>query len=120
METAGAAMGSESASQIHEAIERMIASAKLNGLSSVRLTKARELLQDLQEIFRIRLGKYPPAKIPSLKFQLQPHFAPVKDTQRRNAPGQRAFLSTTLKNLASLGAVCANPTSLWASQHSLS
>jgi hypothetical protein len=76
----------------------MIARAKLNGMSSVGLTRARELLQDFRKIFRIRLGSDPPAKIPPLKVQLKPHFAPVKDTQRRYAPAQRAFLSTTIKN----------------------
>jgi hypothetical protein len=53
-ETAGAAMGTDSASEIQDTIERMIASAKLNGMSSVGLTRARELLQDFREIFRIR------------------------------------------------------------------
>jgi hypothetical protein len=114
-ETAGAAMGTDSASEIQDAIERMIASAKLNGMSSVGLTRARELLQDFREIFRIRLGSDQHAKIPPLKVQLKPHFAPVKDTQRWYAPAQRAFLSTTMKKLESLGAVRANPTSLWAS-----
>jgi hypothetical protein len=74
-ETAGAAMGTDSASEIQDAIERMIASAKLNGMSSVGLTRARELLQDFREIFRIRLGSDPPAKIPPLKVQLKPHLA---------------------------------------------
>jgi hypothetical protein len=108
-------MGTDSASKIQDSIERTIASAKLNGMSSVGLTRARELLQDFREIFRIRLGSDPPAKIPPLKVQLKPHFKPVKDTQRRYAPAQRAFLSTTIKKLESLGAVRANPTSLWAS-----
>jgi hypothetical protein len=113
-ETAGVATGTDSASEIQDEIERMIGSAKLNGMSSVGLTSARELLQDFREIFRIRLGSDPPAKIPPLNVQLKPHFAPVKETQRRYAPTQRVFLSTTIKKLESLGAVRANPTSLWA------
>jgi hypothetical protein len=39
----------------------------------------------------------------------------VKDTQRRYALAQRAFLFTAIKKLESLNAVRANPTSLWAS-----
>jgi hypothetical protein len=115
-ETAGAAIGTDSASKIQDAIERMIASAKLNGMSS---TRTRELLQDFREIFRIRLGSDPPAKIPPLKVQLKPHFAPVKDTQRRYAPAQRAFLSTTIKKLESLGAVRAILHHFGLHQHSL-
>jgi hypothetical protein len=38
-----------------------------NGMSFVGLTKARELLQDFRELFQIRLGSDPPAKIPPLK-----------------------------------------------------
>jgi hypothetical protein len=79
----------------------MIASAKLNGMSSVGVARARELLQDFREIFRIRIGSDPPAKIPPLKVQLKPHFTPVKYTQRSYAP---AFLSATIKKLESLGA----------------
>jgi hypothetical protein len=69
-ETAGAAMGTDSASEIQEAIELMSSSAKLNGISSVGLSNARELLQDFREIVRIRLGNDPPAKIPPIKVQL--------------------------------------------------
>jgi hypothetical protein len=83
--------------------------------TAVGLSKARELLQDFREIVRIRLDKDPPAKIPPIKAQLKSQLKPVKETQRRYAPAQRAFLSTTIKKLESLGAVCANPTSLWAS-----
>jgi hypothetical protein len=102
--TAGAE-GTDPASKIQDTIERMINSAKLNGMSSVGLIKARELLQDFREIFRIRLGSDPPANIPPLKVQLKPHFAPAKHTQRRCAPAQRASLSTAIKTLDSLGAV---------------
>jgi hypothetical protein len=57
-ETAGAPIGTDSASEI----------------------------QEVQDIYRIRLGSDPPAKILPLKVQLEPHVTPMKDTRRRYAP----------------------------------
>jgi hypothetical protein len=50
-----------------------------------------------------------------LVVKLKPGATPVKDTQRRYAPAQRVFLSSTIQKLEALGAVRANPTSQWAS-----
>jgi Reverse transcriptase (RNA-dependent DNA polymerase) len=70
---------------------------------------------EYRNVFRIKLGNDPPAKIPPLVVKVKPGATPVKDTQRRYAPAQRAFLSSTIQKLEALGAVRANPTSQWAS-----
>ena len=115
MPTAGAAMGEDTEDEIQQAFEKMLKNAEENGMSEKGLATAKELLYEFRDIFRIRLGKDAPAKIPPMEVKLKPGAKPVKSNQRRYAPAQREFLSTTIKKLESLGAVRANPTSRWAS-----
>lgn len=60
-ESAGAAMGTDSESEMRDAFERMLSEARENGMSVDGLTKARDLLAHFRDIFRIRLGDDPPA-----------------------------------------------------------
>lgn len=113
--SAGAAMGEDTEDEIQDAFRKMIQNAKDREMSQKGLQSLRELLQEFRDIFRIRLGKDDPAKIPPMEVKLKVGAKPVKSHQRRYAPAQRAFLSSTVKKLETLGAVRANPTSRWAS-----
>lgn len=115
VETAGAAMGEDSAEDIQEAFRVMLTKAKDQGMSKEGLEKAEALLNEFKDVFRIRLGSDGPAIIPPMNVQLKPNARPTKTTQRRYAPAQREFLSETIRKLEKLGAVRANPTSRWAS-----
>jgi hypothetical protein len=84
-------------------------------MSTEELAKAREMLLHCRNEFRIKLGNDPPANIPPLVVKLKPSATPVKDTQRRYALAQRAFLSSTILKVEALGAVRANPVCRWAS-----
>ena len=113
--TAGAAMGEDTEEEIQEAFLTMLDKAKESGMSAKGLAEAKELLKEFRDIFRIKLGKDGPAKIPPMEVKLKPGAKPVKCHQRRYAPAQREFLSKTIKKLEALGVVRANPTSRWAS-----
>jgi hypothetical protein len=68
------------------------------------------MLLNFRQVFRIKLGNDPPETIPQLVIKRKPGATPIKDTQPRNAPDQRAFRSSTIQKFEVLGAVRTNPT----------
>jgi len=114
-ESAGTNIGVNMDSEISCALENKLQEAKENGMSPDGLKKMGNILSDFKEIFRIKLGSDPPARVEPLKIRLKPDHRPVRATQRRYAPPQRAFISSTIQKLQEIGAVFPNPKSRWAS-----
>jgi len=114
-QTPGANMGVDTEADIDLALKKKIREAKENGMSAVGLRTIEELLCEFKEIFRIKLGPDPPAKVEPLRIRLKPGHRPIRATQRRYAPQQRAFISSTIQRLQKIGAVFPNPKSRWAS-----
>jgi len=112
---AGANMGVDKDSAIEEALCKVVTEAEQNGMSEQGLKKVNGLLHECKNVFRIKLGPDPPAKVEPLKIRLKPGHKPVRATQRRYAPPQRAFISSTIQRLEKIGAVFHNPTARWTS-----
>ena len=108
-------MGGDSEDEMRDAFMKMLQKAKESGMYEEGLIEATGLLREFRDVFRIKLGKHGPAKIPPMEVKLKSGAKPVKCHQRRYAPAQREFLSKTFKKLEALGAVRAYPTSRWAS-----
>ena len=78
-------------------------------MSEDGLLKVKKLLQEYRDVMRIKLGPDPPAKVEPLSVTLKPGARPYRSTQRRYAPAQRAFLSSTTRSLEEAKAVYFNP-----------
>ena len=93
----------------------MLKEATENGVSEQGRKRLERLLQKYRDIFRIKLGADPPARVEPLKIECVAGARPFKTPQRRYAPVQTAFINKTIKDLERVGAVRRNPTAKWAS-----
>ena len=73
------------------------------------------LMDQFREVFRIKLGRDPPASVRPLQIALKAKAGVRRASQRRYAPPQHDFICSTIKKLEKVGAVYKNPTSQWAS-----
>lgn len=110
-----AGIGKDSVSSIDVEFSRIVTAAKKNGMSDAGLTDLRKMLYKFREVFRIKLGADPPAKVAPLAVQPISTARPYRSPQRRYAPNQRDFISKTIKELEAVGAVYKNASSKWAS-----
>lgn len=108
-QSVGAKIGEDEESEIQAAFEEMVMQAGSNGMTPKGQEDAKELLQQFRDIFRIKLGANPPARVPPMQIR------PYRSTQIRYAPPQRAFISSTIRRLQEVKAVYANPKARWAS-----
>ena len=83
-------------------------------MSETGLKRASALLREFRDIFRIKLGPDPPAKVEPLCITLNENARPVRCTQRRYGPAQRAFIASTIKILEDVKAVYVNAKARWA------
>ena len=72
-------------------------------------------LQNFRSVFCIKLGPDPPANVTPLAIKPKADDKPFGSPQRRYAPPQRAFISSTIRRLEEVGAVVKNPAARWVS-----
>lgn len=75
--------------------------------------RLRHLLQKYRTIFRIRLGKTPPAKVPPVKIRIQEDATPLKVKACRYNRPERKILSGYMKKLLNNGFVEERSTARW-------
>ena len=102
-------------SEVCNALEEAIPRATENGMSSNGLSTLRFFLTEFKDVFRTKRGPDPPASIDPFRIRLKPGRTPRRATQRGYAIPQRAFISSTIKDLKKVKAVYANPQATWAS-----
>lgn len=110
-----AGIGKDSKDSIDKAFDNIVVEAKRNGLVESGIKRLRALLEDYRDVFRIKLGPDPPARVQPLKIKLAENARPFRSTQRRYSPQQRAFIIRTIHELESVGAIYKNPSARWAS-----
>lgn len=71
------------------------------------------LKDEFREIFRLHLGRSPPAKVPSMKIKIREGAVPVKVKPRRYPPDQRDFLNSHINELVSIGILRPNRKAKW-------
>ena len=102
-------------SDVEKALEAALSDASLKGMSEEGLNILRTMLREFKDIFRTSMGPDPPARIDPLRIRMKKGCRPRRATQRRYAAPQRAFISSTIKNLEEVKAVYAKPKATWAS-----
>lgn len=108
-------IGTDSESSITAAFKSIIVEVQRNGISAHGYNRLNALLQKYRDIFRIKLGNDPPAKLPALSITPTPDSKPFRSLQRRYAPQQKEFIINTVKELEKVGEIFKNPSSRWAS-----
>lgn len=115
IDTATAKLGCDTEEEINEAFDKILSTAKEAGLSPAGLKRGEKMLNKHRNVFRIKLGNDKPADIEPMRIKMVPGATPVRATQRKYAPKQACFISSTVRKLEKLGVVRKNPGARWAS-----
>ncbi len=110
-----AGIGRDSRESIDNAFQSMIANAVESGISTTGSQRLKHLLDRYRDVFRIKLGPDPPAKVAPLVISRTENAKPFRSPQRRYAPLQREFIIRTIRELEAVGAIYKNNSSRWAS-----
>lgn len=108
-------LGEDMPGEVELALQKKVTEAKANNLSSEGVTELQALLREFTEIFRVRLGKTAPAKVPPMRVKLKTGARPVIAKARRYSADQRMFLEKYIDELETMGFVRKNEESQWAS-----
>ena len=105
-------IGSDSREELENEVQKMIATAVKNGLSSSGASRLEKMIE-IHPVFRIRLGNCPAAKVKPMEIRLSKEAKPVKVKCRRYSPDQRMFLSRYINQLERMGFVEKMPDAAW-------
>ena len=105
----------DSEEQISEAFKNCIKEANKNGISDQGINRVKNFFTKYRDVFRIKLGPDPPANVPPLFITPEANCKPYRSPQRRYTPQQREFITNTVRELESIGAIYKNPSARWAS-----
>ncbi|POM66820.1 Hypothetical protein PHPALM_17266 [Phytophthora palmivora] len=94
--------------EVRQAAETMISKAIENGFPPDEEDKLRTIVF-MYDIWRLRLGPDPPAKVPPLDIRLKKGAAPYRCKPRQYPPHLRKFLKEFNEDLVRLGWVLENP-----------
>ena len=108
-------IGQDTPQEIDIAIDNMLREAEDNGISAKGRKSLRKMLYKKRNIWRIKLGDDPPAKIPPMKIKLKQGTIPIASPVRRYSPERRAFISKFVNALEKVGAVKPNINCAWMS-----
>eukprot|EP00171_Calliarthron_tuberculosum_P004595 IDg4595t1 len=106
-------IGDDDEGEVDYELEQRLAEAIRRGQSQRGAERLLKILKDFRSVFRIRLGKTPPASVPPMKIDLDPSKTPVQVRARRYSAPQRAFLNEYVKKLEEMGFFIANPNAEW-------
>jgi hypothetical protein len=74
----------------------------------------RQLVTECKDVFRLKLGAYPPANVKPLVIKLRDGAEPVRFTARKYAPPQQKFMRDKICELEELSSVYKNTGAEWA------
>ena len=114
-EGVSARIGEDAREDIDKALSDIVTEASRNGISDAGRKRLAEMLEEYRDVFRIKLGKDPPAKVEPLVITLVEGAHPYRSRQRTYGKLQRDFIIQTVKELEEAGAIYKNPSSKWAS-----
>ena len=110
-----AGIGIDSSASIDRAFRSIVSNAEESGISISGSNRLKNLLRKYRNVFRIKLGPDPPAKVAPLVISCSEKAKPFRSPQRRYAPSQREFIIQTIRELEAVGAIYKNNSSRWAS-----
>jgi hypothetical protein len=90
-------------------------SAEQAGMSQNGVQSLRQLATECKDVFRLKLGADPPAKVNPLVIKLRNVAEPVRMSARKYAPLQLKFMRDKIRELEELSLVYKNTGAEWAS-----
>jgi hypothetical protein len=108
-------IGENTVEELAEARKGLIAKALKAGLPTKHAPAMRDLVDEFQDIFRIRLDDSPHADVAPMGADVQPDIKPSKAPPRHYNPRQRSFISTYCDKLLSNKLAVKIKTSDWVS-----
>lgn len=97
-------LGEDKEQEISTAFRKLVQDALLEGMSMEGAVELEELLNQYRDVFRLRLGKDPPADVEPMRMNLDPIVKPVITKPRRYSTPQRAFIAAYTEKLHEFGA----------------
>lgn len=92
-----------------------IDTAKENGISDQGRVQLLDLLEEVSDVLRLRLGKGPQTNVEPMVFELHEDARPVRPALRKHTPPKCAFMECTVKKLVEFGFVRLSKDADWGS-----
>lgn len=103
--------GKDSSVEITNGFKRMEADAKLNGISDRGDEILTRILENNRDIFRIKLGGYPPEKVNHFQIKMKTGARPYRSPQRIYAHIHSSSITKTIRELEKIGELYPNRSS---------
>jgi hypothetical protein len=101
-------VGKGSPEELADAIEGFITSAEQAGMSRDGVQSLRQLVTECKDVFKLKLGAYPPANVKPLVIKLRNGAEPVRMSARKYAPPQLKFMRDKIHEIEEMGLVYKN------------
>jgi hypothetical protein len=108
-------IGSLDDSELEHALHDLVTRAVAAGFPDALAPQLRELVFEFVDIFRVRLGPDPPARVPPLRVTLKPDARPATCKPRQYSAAKQAFHQEYYQQLLDFGYVRATTQSSWTS-----
>ena len=107
-------IGDDKPEEIDTAFRELLKEAQTEGMSDESWEQLRNMLNEYRDIFRIKLGRDPAAKVEPMQLNLKPNSKPIIAKARRYSTPQRVFISTFTTKLEEYGYIKQNKNAKWA------
>lgn len=97
--------GEDTEDEIKLYLDKLVDEASKNGMSDIGVKHLRAILDEYSDIFRLRLGNTPPAKVQPHVLTIDPKARPYKVPKRRYPEPKRKFLETVTTKLVEFGLI---------------
>ena len=101
--------------ELELAVQKAWKQAREAGMPSGPHEKLWAMLRRYMDVFRVSLGKDPPADVEPLRVTLRPGYEPCKARARRYKPEALEWMRGFVEDLEANGLIYPNPQSVWAS-----
>lgn len=108
-------LGEDKPGEVEDMLGKRVEESAAAGLSTSGQEDLKTLLMEFEDIFRVRLGKTPPARVEPMKVKLKLGARPTIAKARRYKADQRNFLNKYMEELERMGFVVKNNAAQWAS-----
>lgn len=106
--------GEDDPQDVDASLDQSIKDSANSGLSERGVQRLTRMLHDeFRNIFRLRLGKAPPAKLPPMRIKIKEGAIPVKVKVRRYPTDQREFINSHIDKLVEIGILQPNKLAHW-------
>lgn len=109
----GLDFGEDDPEELRKVLKDRIQEAVGSGISSAGEERLRKLLFEYADVFRLKLGKGPPAKVEPMHIRIKQNAVPIKAKARRYPPKQREFINKFIDRLVNIGFLVDRPTASW-------